>query len=71
MLTEVAMQPFTIYVDCAGTVGAANNPLAGTRPRHLRAHLWDRIWERFDELQVHKTKAHATEADVAQGTTTQ
>ena len=39
MLTRVATQPFTIYVDCAGTVGAARNPLAGTKPRHLRAHL--------------------------------
>ena len=70
MLTEVAALPFTIYVDCAGTVGAAGNPLVGTRPRHLRAHLWDRIWECFEELQVHKTKAHATETDVLQGITT-
>ena len=64
MLTEIAALPFTIYVDCAGTVGAASNPLVGTKPRHLRSHLWDRIWESFEVLHVHKTKAHATETDI-------
>ena len=70
MLTSVAQQPFSIYVDCAGTVGAATDPLVGTKPRHLRAHLWDEIWKSFKDLQVHKTKAHATETDVLQGITT-
>ena len=70
MLTLVATQPFSIHVDCAGTVGAARNPLAGTKPRHLRAHLWDEVWKHFNELHVNKTKAHATEIDIEQGITT-
>ena len=69
MLTKVASQPFTIYVDCAGTVEAARDPLVGTKPRHLRAHLWDEIWQHYAELRVNKTKAHATAAHIEQGIT--
>ena len=70
MLSKVAALPFTLYIDCAGTMGAARNPQVGTKPRHLRSHLWDDVWKHFKELQVHKTKAHATEADIVHGATT-
>ena len=71
MLSEIAVEPFTLYIDCAGTLGAAQDPSIAKRPRHTRAHLWGRVWAVFDNLQARKTLAHATESDVTRGLTTQ
>ena len=71
MLPEIAIQPFELYIDCAGTLSATRDPAIAQCPRHLRAHLWARVWASFRTLSSHKTKAHASKADAEQGLTTE
>ena len=71
MLPEIAIEPFELYIDCAGTLSATRDPAIAQFPRHLRAHLWARVWASFRTLSSHKTKAHASKADVEQGFTTE
>ena len=71
MLAEVAQEPFEAYIDCQGTVDAAQAPHERTTTSsNPRAHLWGRVWASFDELQAHKTRAHCSAADVERGITT-
>ena len=62
---------FDIYVDCKATYDlAAVGNQAGTESSQARAHIWTRIWCCVDSIRVHKTMAHATQADVDSGKTT-
>ena len=71
MLPYVACEPFTLRIDCQGTVDAACGPPAATTSASApRGHMWGRVWASFDKLEASKTKAHATVADVDAGRTT-
>jgi len=73
MCLLVAMGPMHIFSDCAGTVGClSGNPKASSGVANERAHLWGPFWGAFEhgDLQVSKTLAHASIADVERGATT-
>ncbi len=74
-LTTSAMAPLRIYTDRAGTVVAAGgSEAAATRASSARAHLWSRFFAAFGgdaDVQVIKTRAHATLRDVEAGRATQ
>jgi hypothetical protein len=68
------MDPLVLHTDRQGNVDTAlGPPAAAVGPGHLRAHLWTRCFAAFDQgdVVVHKLKAHATEADVAAGKTSE
>ena len=72
MATILARGEYTIYGDCAATLGiGAAGPPAGTAPREKRAHLWTKVWTRVERLNIIKTKAHATMEDCDKGLSTE
>ena len=74
MLTQVAMAPFDVYADCAGTVGTVwKGEGGGTGSGNQRAHFWGQFWAAFQrsDINMHKTKAHCTRADIDAGVTTE
>ena len=71
MLPEVAEYPFEVWCDCAAPIACALDRHSATSARTPQAHLWCRFFGTFDDgVPVHKTKAHASEADVQAGRTT-
>ena len=68
VLPVVDMEPFEAYVDGAGTVGVSQGGISkAASASHRRAHLWGRVSAAFNDLRLHKVKAHCTEADVQAG----
>ena len=68
MLRECALPPFVVRPDCLTTVRAINGEgVQQKRSNKARAHLWSAFSAIFEGAGVSAahTKAHATEADVA------
>ena len=73
MASFLLLPPFEIYVDCAATVRCLQSPAEySTGVSNDRAHLWAPFWANFtaEDFKAHKTKAHATAADVERGAST-
>lgn len=73
MLSQVAEPPLRVYTDCQGTKGCFLEPKsASTGSGNPRAHLWTRFWAAFEgeQVEVFKTKGHATSTDVEMGRST-
>eukprot|EP00973_Karenia_brevis_P060652 8435154-Karenia_brevis.AAC.1 len=74
VLPVVAQAPFTVYIDRQATVDTARgHQQMATGPGHPRSHMWGKFFAAFDgddQVQVVKTKGHATEEDVNEGRTT-
>jgi hypothetical protein len=72
MATVLTYGECDAYIDCASTVGGCSDPLGSTKASSPRAHLWGRIHAAmdFEQFKVHKTKGHATAADLDRGTST-
>lgn len=61
MLTQLAVEPFVLYIDCQGTLDSMKEPrTASTKASNARANLWGRVWASFNKIIAHKTKGHAT-----------
>jgi len=72
MLTMLGEAPFTLMIDCKGTIGALQNPKDSCGIHNARAHLWGKFHAQFEQqdFTVIKTLAHATATDVAANRTT-
>ena len=73
MLSVIAFPPFQCYIDCQGTLDCfKGGAIVATAASNARAHLWGRFFSAFDgeEAEAHRTKAHATMADVEANRTT-
>jgi hypothetical protein len=72
MATVLTYGACDAYIDCASTVGGCADPLGPTKASSPRAHLWGRIHAAmdFEQFKVHKTKGHATAADLDWGLST-
>ena len=74
MLSQVAIAPFHLFIDCQGTVDCVQKGRSyATCASNPRAHLWGRYYAAFDAdgVMCSKTLAHATATDVEAGRTTQ
>ena len=71
MLSQFAMAPFTVWIDCAGTLSAIWKGRASKRDGPCE-HFWGRVFAALsgEEFVARKTKAHTSEADVVAGKTT-
>ncbi|MFM7978812.1 MAG: hypothetical protein ACKPKO_05800, partial [Candidatus Fonsibacter sp.] len=73
MCSLAATPPIELFVDCAGTLKCVSASRATcTGSDHARAHWWTKFWAQFEgeAVSARKTKAHASEADIAQGRST-
>ena len=70
MLSFVALLPFSLFIDCSGTVGCLHKgKVYATRLCEPRAHIWGGFFASFDadDFLAQKAKAHATCAMVESG----
>ncbi len=78
MALQMGVPPLRIWADCQATLdGVLKGQAWATDERKPEAQLWHAIWAIIRDigvgtegLTVHKTKAHATAADVQRGATT-
>eukprot|EP00959_Pyramimonas_sp_CCMP1952_P245451 5130198-Pyramimonas_sp.AAC.1 len=71
MFGQIAFAPECVWTDCAATIRASQSRVRSTSARCAQAHMWSSVHAAFEGgLQVHKTKAHCSEADVTRGRTT-
>ena len=70
MAGHITLDPFTLYVDCEGTIATVNGPkhkaLGAQGPR---AHVWNRLLVSHDEVRAAKVKGHATQHNMEAGHT--
>ena len=60
-----------VYVDCAGTVGCAQDRRKALSPRNPRAGLWHDYWDTMGpSTLVVKTRAHTTVSEAREGIVT-
>ena len=70
MVTCDAEFPMAFWSDCCGRIGAANAKCRATAAKGTNAHFWGHFHECFEgeDLEVRKTKGHATAKDILEGT---
>ena len=78
LVLQMCIPPIRVWSDCAATIdGVRRGELWATDGQRMHAKLWHAIWGILRDigvspqgLTIMKTKAHATQADVARGVST-